>query len=342
MKHPVVASKEEDSVPEKHILIVDMGHVSTSVAAVKMTGTYILLLGLESMFNGLDSGAQVLATRYSQTLSCRNFDYHIARHFAAEIKATHGIDVFESKKKRDRLTLACSKLKHLLSTASGNQKSGVTVENLGQDCDIPLSMSRPEFEALCSAEKEELATMLRSLMEESQLTPDVIESVEIVGGGTRIPLIQTVIAETIHDRIGRRLDGTTAVAVGAAAFDVAIDQVDPATRSAWPMVDAEIETEATMVKQDLMIAQIAEVRNGIESFIYDMRSKASSNKHGKKIDTAILNPILNDAEDWMYSEEAENADLERMMAKAKELRDVSWEKGDKNDTRLTALPIDCL
>lgn len=255
----------------------------------------------------------MVASVFSEELGARNFDFNLMRHFVNKIKASHEIDLLSVPKKRDRLLGSCGKLKHLLSTASLSQSCTVTAENLGADCDIPLTISRSDFEALCESERQSLKVLLEKVM--ADLTAEMIASVEIVGGGTRIPLVQEVISSTIHGKIGRRLDGTTSVAVGAAGLNPMDDL--PQEKD----LTVEINLESEMCAQDEMISQVAEQRNTIESFVYDMRSR-SSGPHGNKIDQSRLNPILDEAEDWMYSEEAEFADLDLMTSKAQEIQDA--------------------
>lgn len=293
LKHPLQPQESE-----KIILIVDMGYVSTSLAAVKLN----------------EDGEDVMASIFSDELGARNFDFNLMRHFVDKIKTSHEVDLLSMPKKRDRLLGASAKLKHLLSTASLSQSCTVMAENLGADCDISLSISRSDFEALCVSEQQSFKLLLEKIMVEADLKPEMIASVEIVGGGTRIPMIQEVISSTIHGKIGRRLDGTTSIAVGAAGSTPVAEN-----SSRTKDLAAEIKLEAEMCAQDEIIAQVAEKRNMIESFVYDMRSR-SSGPHGNKIDQSRLNPILDQAEDWMYSEEAAFEDLGLVTAKATEIQ----------------------
>ncbi|CAH0480839.1 unnamed protein product [Peronospora belbahrii] len=286
-KHPLKASSlafsftdEDVSMNEaettRHIVIVDMGHTSTSVAV----------------------------------------------HFQCEVQEKHGLSVSLHSKEGKRLFQACEKLKKLLSTIG---EASVIVENLAPEKDINISITRDVFKELCAAERSRIIEMMQTALEaatESVASAD-IASVEIVGGGTRIPFVQEAIIEVFPAEqqrngalIGRMLDSTTAIALGAAFSSevAAAAAATPAEADEDAMdVDRYVALEKEFQARDAELAAISHERNAIESFVYEMRSK-SSGKHGDKLDTSKLNPLLDAAEDWIYSEDAEAATLETIQA----------------------------
>ncbi|OWZ23545.1 Heat shock protein70 [Phytophthora megakarya] len=310
-KHPVKAPASTDGdVPmeetARYIVIVDMGHTSTSVAVVKLT--------LE--------GETVLATEADVELGAETLDRRLFEHFQKEVEAKHQINVKFHSKGGKRLFQSCEKLKKLLSTIG---EASVTVENLAPEKDINISISRKVFEELCSAERTRITAMLQKAMEtvkESVSSAD-IASVEIVGGGTRIPFVQEAIiaafpADQQRDTalIGRMLDSTTAIALGAAfssEFAAIVSETSEIDEDAAELA-RYVALEQEFQARDAELTAIAHERNAIEAFVYEMRSKSSS-KHGDKLDTSKLNPLLDAAEDWIYSEESENATLEVIRAK---------------------------
>ncbi|DBA01693.1 TPA: hypothetical protein N0F65_010344 [Lagenidium giganteum] len=309
-KHPLVGENEPPSEANaepsvfKHIMIVDMGHTSTSVTVVKLT----------------PEGETVLAMESAENLGSENFDLRMVEHFKTELKAKHNITVDHHTKEGKRLFQACEKLKKLLSTIN---EAGVTVENIAQDKDITIQLGREVFEQLCASERVQLKNMLDRALTKSELSSADISSVEIVGGGTRIPFVQATIEQAVGGEsgiLGRMLDSTSSIAVGAAYYGRGdVDMEDVVSSEDEARLQELIALEAEMQERDANIAAIANERNAIEAFIYEMRSKGSS-KHGSKIDSAQLNPILDAAEDWIYSEESENADLEQMRAKCQEFK----------------------
>ncbi|CAH0522746.1 unnamed protein product [Peronospora belbahrii] len=315
-KHPLKASSlafstdEDVSMNEaettRHIVIVDMGHTSTSVAVVKLT----------------PEGETVLATEADLNLGSETFDRRLFQHFQCEVQEKHGLSVSLHSKEGKRLFQACEKLKKLLSTIG---EASVIVENLAPEKDINISITRDVFKELCAAERSRIIEMMQTALEaatESVASAD-IASVEIVGGGTRIPFVQEAIIEVFPAEqqrngalIGRMLDSTTAIALGAAFSSevAAAAAATPAEADEDAMdVDRYVALEKEFQARDAELAAISHERNAIESFVYEMRSK-SSGKHGDKLDTSKLNPLLDAAEDWIYSEDAEAATLETIQA----------------------------
>lgn len=239
-------------------------------------------------------------------------------HFKQELKTSQGLDIKFQTKEGKRLFQACEKLKKLLSTIG---EASVTVENVAQDRDAKIALSRDAFERLCAAERSRVVEMVRSAIASANVPADSIASVEIVGGGTRVPFVQSAILEALlssdSSLIGRMLDSTTAIAVGAAYSRDLIEAAEDKS-DAIEEIDQWIALEREMQARDADLAAIAHERNAIESFVYEMRSKRHE-AHGDLIDSSKLDPLLEAAEDWIYSEESEFATLEQIKAKRTEI-----------------------
>lgn len=257
----------------------------------------------------------------------QSLDRQLFYHFQKEVFEKHQLSVALPTKEGKRLFQACEKLKKLLSTIG---EAAVTVENIAQDRDISIKISRDLFEQLCAAESDRVTQLVSSALAQAQVVPEAIASVEIVGGGTRIPFMQAAILKAFNtdlqtgaSLLGRMLDSTTAIAVGAAfSSDLiateALEQGLQLTEAQQTQLDAFIALEQQMCARDVELAAIANERNAIEAFVYEMRSKTSE-KHGMKIDASQLSPLLDAAEDWIYSEESELATLAVVQAKRVEI-----------------------
>ncbi|GLE03766.1 hypothetical protein PINS_up012668 [Pythium insidiosum] len=310
-KHPMAAAEdgsEEDASTKRHILIVDMGHTSTSVAVVALSA----------------QGEDVLASACDLQLGSENFDLQLYAHFKVEIEAALGLSLAHHAKEGKRLLQACEKLKKLLSTIA---EAAVTVENIAQDRDYTLKTTRETFERLCATDAQRLQALVSSALATAGVDGSAIASIEIVGGGTRIPFVQAALLRALGDNsseqlIGRMLDSTTAVAVGAAFHDASADDALMLSPEETAALETLRQREAEMQDRDAELAAIAHERNAIEAFVYEMRGKRSA-KHGDKLDDAALAPLLEAAEDWIYSEEAETATLAVVRSRRAQLqRDV--------------------
>ncbi|RHY13190.1 hypothetical protein DYB25_003862 [Aphanomyces astaci] len=254
------------------------------------------------------AGEQILATAYDPALGSSNYDRHLYAHFAAKLKTSHGLQLEPDTRQSRRLLHACEQLKKLLSTIP---EAIMTVENLVPDADIALSISKSEFEHLGRAETAGLRTLLEGLFADVAVSPSDISTVEVVGGGTRMPVVQDAISAAIgtHVTLGRMLDSATAVAIGAA---FSIDSNDNMLQEVT--VDAAaIAAELAMQTQDDTMALLADKRNEIETFVYEIRAKQSQ-KHGHLIESAVVGPFLDAAEDWFYSDQALTATLDQATA----------------------------
>lgn len=305
-KHPLPAPMHNSQpAPVKHIVIMDMGHTSTSVAAVKLT----------------HEGETVLAEAGDLALGSGNFDLYLYEHFKREVQDKLQLRINHEGKEGKRLLQSCEKLKKLLSTIG---EATVTVENLVPDRDYTLKTTRDVYEKLCAADVSRIHGLFTKVLANAQLSINDISSVEIVGGGTRIPFVQAAILSAFEGRdasfIGRMLDSTTSVAVGAAHLPQTVDQdVLALTEAVQAALATLVAREAEMQDHDTEIAAIAHERNAIEAFVYEMRSKAGT-KHSGKLNSSVLNPMLDAAEDWIYSEESEHATLDAVRAKHQQIR----------------------
>ncbi|RHY22564.1 hypothetical protein DYB32_009467 [Aphanomyces invadans] len=290
-KHPV-----KDEAAAKTIAIVDVGHVSTTAALVRFSAT----------------GETILARAYDGALGSANYDRHLYTHFEAKLKASHGVQIQPESRQSRRLLLACEQLKKLLSTIPD---AVVHVENVVPDADITLSMTKTELEQLGHVETTAIRELMEGLFAQTDVAPADIATVEIVGGGTRMPLVQDAITKAIgaHVTLGRMLDSATAVAVGAALSDEVGMFFDVSVH------DGDVALEKSMQDLDHNMTMLANKRNEIETFVYDMRAKQGQ-KHGHLIDSAVVAPLLDAAEDWFYSDEA--ATLEEATVRVDQFKTV--------------------
>jgi tetratricopeptide (TPR) repeat protein len=173
-----------------------------------------------------------------------------------------------------------------------------------------------------------------------------------------MPGLQEAVAETLTanpktngvaaTKLGAKLDdasiATGAALLGKLAFDeearlaalAAADEsrdeevqpvapaVVPAAGSAGRLGAAElaaaVELERSLTEIDRAAFDKSEARNALESFVLESRN-LTTRKHGHLIDGSKLGPLLDEAEDWIYSDECDAADLAGLNAKFEEVRD---------------------
>jgi molecular chaperone DnaK len=88
----------------------------------------------------------------------------------------------------------------------------------GQPLDVSLTMSREEFELLTEHLVEKTFTTVARVIDEAGRTPDQIDEVLLVGGQTRMPIIQDRIREFFGKPATKGVHADEAVAIGAALY----------------------------------------------------------------------------------------------------------------------------
>ncbi|KAI9707001.1 MAG: adenyl-nucleotide exchange factor sse1 [Bogoriella megaspora] len=160
----------------------------------------------------------VKSTTYDRHFGGRNFDKAIVDHFAKEFKEKFKIDVNENKKARVRLAAACEKLKKVLSA---NASAPLSIESLMNDVDVKGFLKREELEELVKPLLERATRPLEQALAEAKLKPEDIDSVELVGGCTRVPSLKAAIEQFFGKKLSFTLNQDEAGARGA-AFSCAI------------------------------------------------------------------------------------------------------------------------
>ncbi|KAF2456098.1 putative heat shock protein Hsp88 [Lineolata rhizophorae] len=148
----------------------------------------------------------------------RNFDKALVDHFAAEFKEKFKIDINENAKARMRVTAACEKLKKVLSA---NPAAPMSIESLMNDIDVKGFLKRDELEELMRPLLDRVTQPLEQALAEAKLKPEDIDSIEMVGGCTRVPAIKAAVHKFFGKGLSFTLNQDEAVARGC-AFSCAI------------------------------------------------------------------------------------------------------------------------
>lgn len=157
---------------------------------------------------------QVLGVGYDRTLGglevqLRLRDY-LAKEFNALKKTT--TDVTKSPKALAKLFKEAGRLKNVLSA---NNDHYAQIENLLEDHDFKVQVTRENLEELCSDLWPRVTKPLEQALHNSGLTLDVITQVIMFGGGTRVPKVQETIKEFINQELGKNINADEAAAIGA-------------------------------------------------------------------------------------------------------------------------------
>jgi len=161
---------------------------------------------------------KVVSTAYDRHFGGRNFDKAIIEHFRKEFKEKNKIDINDNPKARVRVAAAVEKLKKVLSA---NAMAPINIESLMNDVDVRGTLKREEMEELLKPLLERSIIPLEQALSEAKLKVDDIDSIELVGGCTRVPALKAAIQNFFGKPLSFTMNADEAIARGC-AFSCAI------------------------------------------------------------------------------------------------------------------------
>ncbi|KAL2824882.1 heat shock protein 70 family [Aspergillus cavernicola] len=160
----------------------------------------------------------VKATAYDHHFGGRNFDKALTEHFADEFKEKFKIDIRTNPKAWSRTFAAAEKLKKILSA---NPAAPLSIESLMEDVDVRALVKRDELESMVQSLLDRVTVPIEQVLAEAKLKPEDIDSVEMVGGCTRVPAIKEAVSKFFGKNLSFTLNQDEAIARGC-AFGCAI------------------------------------------------------------------------------------------------------------------------
>uniref|UniRef100_M4B6U2 Heat shock protein 70 n=1 Tax=Hyaloperonospora arabidopsidis (strain Emoy2) TaxID=559515 RepID=M4B6U2_HYAAE len=156
---------------------------------------------------------EVVASKGNDTLGGEDFTAAIFEHCAKSFLRKTKLDVKPNQKASSRLRLACEAAKRSLSTQT---QANIEVDSLMEGEDFALKLSRPRFEELINDDVQKTITEIEAILKDNELEKEDIDHVVLVGGSSRIPLVQTLIKKFFENKtLHTQLSPDEAVAFGA-------------------------------------------------------------------------------------------------------------------------------
>ncbi|ATB32553.1 molecular chaperone DnaK [Melittangium boletus] len=160
---------------------------------------------------------EVLATNGDTHLGGDNIDLTLMNWLIAEFKKDTGIDVAKDKMVLQRLKEAAEKAKIELSSTMDTE---INLPFLTADASGPkhlnVRLSRAKFEAMIGDLVERSLEPCRKCLKDSGLDVKDLHEVVLVGGSTRIPMVQEAVKRLFGKEPNRSVNPDEVVAVGAA------------------------------------------------------------------------------------------------------------------------------
>ncbi len=164
-----------------------------------------------------DGVFEVLATAGNNKLGGDDFDQRIIDFLVSEFKKDAGIDLSADSMAMQRLKEAAEKAKiELSSTATANiNLPFITADSTGPK-HLDITLSRAKFEELVSDLVESTVGPVNQAMKDSGMTFDKLDKILLVGGSTRIPLVQETVKRLTNKEPYKGINPDECVAIGAA------------------------------------------------------------------------------------------------------------------------------
>jgi molecular chaperone DnaK len=164
-----------------------------------------------------DGVFEVLATNGDTHLGGDDFDEVLITHVAAQFKSESGIDVRQDPMALQRLKEACEKAKCELSSATSTDINlpFITADASGPK-HLQVKVSRAKFESLVAGLVERSIGPCRAALKDAGLEPSAVDEVLLVGGSTRIPMVQEKVKAFFGKEPNKSVNPDEVVALGAA------------------------------------------------------------------------------------------------------------------------------
>ena len=165
-----------------------------------------------------DGVFEVKATSGDTQLGGNDFDRRIVNWLAEEFLQQEGVDLRKSDRQAlQRLTEAAEKAKIELSTLPVTEINlpFITATEDGPK-HIEIQLSRAKFDELCGDLVSRLRRPLKRAISDAGLGPMDIDEVVLVGGSTRIPMVQDLVRSYIDLEPNQNVNPDEVVAIGAA------------------------------------------------------------------------------------------------------------------------------
>ncbi|MCB9094987.1 MAG: molecular chaperone DnaK [Halobacteriovoraceae bacterium] len=191
-----------DQKHDKNIAVFDFGGGTFDISILEITS---------------DGVFEVKSTNGDTFLGGEDFDYVIINWMAEEFKKETGVDLKQDKMALQRLKEAAEKAKHELSSTT---QTDINLPFITADASGPkhlnMNLTRATFESLISSLVDRLVEPCKTALKDSGLNQSEIHDVILVGGSTRVPIVQAKVKEIFGKEPHKGVNPDEVVAAGAA------------------------------------------------------------------------------------------------------------------------------
>lgn len=185
----------------EQVLVYDLGGGTFDVSVVEITGEV----------------TEVLASHGNNQLGGDDFDRLLQLHLAEQFRQMHGVAVPDDPATQARLLRAAEQMKITLSSHGFAPVREAFLGSKGQTAlHLETEIARSNFEELIRPLLEQTLEAIDRALSDAKLPPDALDRIILVGGSTRIPLVQQMVAEHLGQAPVDGVQPDLCVALGAA------------------------------------------------------------------------------------------------------------------------------
>jgi molecular chaperone DnaK len=191
-----------DSKSDEDVLVYDLGGGTFDVTTLEIS----------------DGTFEVLSTDGNAFLGGDDFDNKIVDFLNDEFKSSHGIELKNDKMALQRLKDAAENAKKELSSATETEINlpFITMTDAGPQ-HLVVKLTRAKFEGMIDDLVNETMDHIQVAMKDADLDKSDIKEIIMVGGSTRVPLVQKKVSEYFDGKdLNKGVNPDEVVAAGAA------------------------------------------------------------------------------------------------------------------------------
>lgn len=190
-----------DKIGDQKIMVFDLGGGTLDVTIMELGGGVF----------------EVKSTAGDTQLGGTDMDNRLVDYIAEEFKKEHGIDLRKDRVANQRLRDAAEKAKIELSstlTTEINQPF-ITADASGPK-HLTMTLTRSKLEEVIRPVIDRCRAPMEQALSDAKLTKDDVKRVILVGGPTRMPIVQKFVEDYVGKKVEGGVDPMECVAMGAA------------------------------------------------------------------------------------------------------------------------------
>ncbi|WP_298500449.1 molecular chaperone DnaK [uncultured Methanobrevibacter sp.] len=161
---------------------------------------------------------EVRSTSGDTQLGGTDMDNVLIKYLADEFKAQEGIDLMDNDQAVQRLREAAEKAKIELSTTTTTEVNlpFIAMGSDGTPKNLIISLTRAKLEELVDSIVEKSGKPMQQALDDAKMNKADIDKIILVGGPTRMPIVQQFVEKFIGKPVERGIDPMECVSMGAA------------------------------------------------------------------------------------------------------------------------------